>query len=97
MTHWNKVSLASLYLSHVRSDVDKGLVRAWFFRSVSSPQVFAVCVFILGNSWLTFNAMILTCSFGLFDNKAQYFEHFVLLVKICKPVFLGGFLQPIFF
>ena len=66
---------------HVRSGVGKGPVSAWLVRFVGSFQILAVDVFILGRSWLTLDAMILASSFGLFDSKARYFQHFVLMVK----------------
>jgi hypothetical protein len=46
--------------------------------------------------WLAFDAAILA-SFNLFYCKVQNLQHSILMVKDCKPVFLEGFLQPIFF
>jgi len=62
-------------------------VSAWLIGFVGSFQILAVDVFILGRSWLTLDAMISASSVGLFDSKARYFQHFVLMVKkqACVP------------
>jgi len=62
-------------------------VLAWLVRFVGSFQILAVDVFISGRSWLTLDAMISASSFGLFERKAPYFQHFVLMVKkqACVP------------
>ena len=78
MAYWNKVSPTCPYLDNIGYGVAKGPVRTWFVRSVGPLHILAVIVFILGISWLTFDVMIKTSSFGLFDNKVQYFQHFVL-------------------
>ena len=52
---------------------------------------------ITGSNWLAFDVAILTSSFGLFDRKVQNLQYSVFMVKHCKPVFLEGFLQPMFF
>ena len=49
---------------------------------------------ISGSNWLAFDATILTPSFGLFNLKVRNLQHSVLMVKDCKLVFLGEFLQP---
>ena len=57
----------------------------------------AVVVLIRESNWLAFDEAISTSSFGLFYHKVRNLRHSVLMVKDCTSVFLGGFLQPIFF
>jgi hypothetical protein len=45
---------------------------------------------------LAFDAAILTSSFGQIYRKVRNLHHSVLMVKDCKSVFLGEFLQPMF-
>jgi hypothetical protein len=100
MTYWNKVSLASLYCVDVRSGVDEGPVSVWSIRSVGSLQILVavvVVVFIEGSSQMAFFTAISTFSCGLFYCKVWHLQYSVLMVKDCKPVLLGGFLQPMFF
>ena len=57
----------------------------------------AVGVFIRGSSELALFTVTLTSSFGLFYCKVWHLQYSDLMMKDCKPVFLGGFLQMMFF
>ena len=83
-------------------------MRAWFV--VGSLQILAVCAMISTSAFGLFDikASVFStlCSDGeelhacvpfILIVRPRYFKHFVLMVKNCMPVYLGGFLQPIFF
>jgi hypothetical protein len=57
----------------------------------------AVDVLIRESSWLAFDVAISTSSFGLFYCMVWNLQHFVLIVKDCKSMFLGEFLQLMLF
>jgi hypothetical protein len=90
MILWNNVSPASPYLNDVRSGNGEGPVRVWSVRSAIFLQILAFGVLIRGSSWLTFDAAILTSSFGLFYSKVRHLQHDVLMVKDYKLVSFGG-------
>ena len=76
MTHWNKVSTASSYPVHVRSNVDEGPERVWFVRSIGSLQILAaVGVLIKGRSQL-----------ASFRGDFDLFFWFVLLQDLTSPI-----------
>lgn len=69
-------------------------------KGVSSLQflvVVVVVVFIKRSSQMAFFTVISTSSYSLFYCKVWHFQYFVLIVKECKPMFLGWFLQSMFF
>ena len=97
MTFWNKVSPAFPYFDDVRSGADDGQARVSSARSEGFLQIFAVGVSVRRCSWLSFVVAISTSSIDLFGDKIRFLQPFVLVVKDCKSVLLGVFLQPMFF
>ena len=97
MTLWNKVSPAFSYLDDVRFGADDGQVGVSSARSEGSLQIFAVGVSINRCGWLSFVVATSTSSFDLFCDKIWFLQPSISVVKDCKPVLLGVFLQPMFF
>ena len=97
MTLWNKVSPAFPYFDDVRSGTDDGQVRVSSARSEGSLQIFAIDVSIRRCNWLFFVVATSTSSFDIFCDKIRFLQPSISVVKDCKPVLLGVFLQQMFF
>ena len=94
---WNKVSSVVFYLDDVRSGADDGQVGVSSVRSEGSLQIFAVGLSIKRCSWLSFIVATSTSSFDQFCDKIWFLQPAISVVKDCKLVLLGVFLQPMFF
>jgi hypothetical protein len=86
MVLWNSVSPVYPYLDDVRSRVDEGPLKVCFVRFVIFFKSWQLV------SWLAFDSMISTSSFGLFYRKVRNLQHSILTVKDGKHVLLRGFL-----
>jgi len=54
-------------------------------------------VLYLGSSRLAFVAAISTFYFGMLSSKVRHLQHSILMANGSKPVFLRGFIKPMFF
>ena len=89
--------LHSPCLDDVRSSTDDGHMRVSSARSEGSLQIFAVGVLVRRCSWLSCVVATSTCSLDIFCIKIRFLQPSISVVKDCKPVLLGVFLQPMFF